>query len=51
MDTGQEYYFGNEGTYGTMQPGSSPAALANPTIRWEESEQIYVGFDVRLFSD
>ena len=32
MDTGQEYYFGNEGAYGTMQPGSSPAALANPTI-------------------
>ena len=51
MDTGQEYYFGNEGDYGTMQPGSSPAALANPAIRWEESEQVDLGFDARLFGD
>ena len=52
MDTGQEYYFGL-GTlaYGNMYSGASPAALANPTIRWEESEQIDVGFDVRLFND
>ncbi len=51
MDTGQEYYFGNEGDYGTMQPGSSPAALANPAIRWEESEQVDLGFDARLLND
>ncbi len=51
MDTGQEYYFGNEGTNGTVQSGSSPAALANPTIRWEESEQLDLGFDTRLFGD
>ena len=51
MDTGQEYYFGNEGTNGTVQSGSSPAALANPSIRWEESEQLDLGFDPRLFGD
>ena len=51
MDSGQEYYYGNAGSYGTMQPGSSPAALANPTIRWEESEQIDLGFDARFFGD
>jgi len=52
MDTGQEYYFGlGAAPYGEMYSGASPAALANPTIRWEESEQIDVGFDARLFSD
>ena len=51
MDSGQEYYYGNTGDYGTMQPGSSPAALANPAIRWEESEQIDLGFDARLLND
>ncbi|MBR6457015.1 MAG: TonB-dependent receptor [Bacteroidales bacterium] len=52
MDTGQEYYFGIGSTaYGNMYSGASPAALANPTIRWEESEQIDVGFDARLFND
>ena len=52
MDTGQEYYFGiGSAAYGNMYSGASPAALANPTIRWEESEQIDVGFDARLFND
>ena len=52
MDTGQEYYFGiGAAPYGNMYSGASPAALANPTIRWEESEQVDVGFDARLFSD
>ena len=52
MDTGQEYYFGIGATpYGNMYSGASPAALANPTIRWEESEQVDVGFDARLFGD
>ena len=52
MDTGQEYYFGIGTTaYGNMYSGASPAALANPSIRWEESEQIDVGFDARLFND
>ncbi|MBO4842109.1 MAG: TonB-dependent receptor [Bacteroidales bacterium] len=52
MDTGQEYYFGlGSAPYGEMYSGASPAALANPTIRWEESEQVDVGFDARLFGD
>jgi TonB-linked SusC/RagA family outer membrane protein len=52
MDTGQEYYFGlGAAPYGEMYSGASPAALANPTIRWEESEQVDVGFDARLFGD
>ena len=52
MDTGQEYYFGIGATpYGNMYSGASPAALANPTIRWEESEQVDIGFDARLFGD
>ena len=57
MDGGQNYYFG--GGYdvatasktGTMQYGSSPAALANATIKWEESEQIDLGFDARFFNN
>ena len=52
MDTGQEYYFGiGAAPYGNMYSGASPAALANPTIRWEESEQVDVGFDARFFGD
>ena len=52
MDTGQEYYFGvGSNAYGNMYSGASPAALANPTIRWEESEQIDFGFDARFFND
>ncbi|MBR5019551.1 MAG: TonB-dependent receptor [Bacteroidales bacterium] len=52
MDTGQEYYFGvGSNAYGNMYSGASPAALANPTIRWEESEQVDFGFDARFFND
>ncbi len=62
MNGGQNYYFG--GSYavnptdptiigdilGTMQYGSSPGALANPDIRWEESEQLDLGFEARFFN-
>ena len=52
MDTGQEYYFGiGSLAYGNMYSGASPAALANPTIRWEASEQVDLGFETRLFND
>jgi TonB-linked SusC/RagA family outer membrane protein len=55
MDGGQNYYFG--GGYlvssaskdGVMQYGTSPAAIPNPNVKWEESEQIDLGFDTRLF--
>ncbi len=57
MDGGQNYYYG--GGYdqatasktGSMQYGASPGALANPTISWEESEQLDLGLDARLFND
>ena len=55
MDGGQNYYFGggysvaSASKNGTMQYGTSPAAIPNPNVRWEESEQIDLGFDTRLF--
>ncbi len=55
MDGGQNYYFGGgyqvatAGKNGTMQYGTSPAAIPNPDVRWEESEQTDFGFDARFF--
>lgn len=54
MSGGQNYYFG--GGYsvatasktGTMQYGTSPSALANPNVKWEESEQTDFGLDARF---
>lgn len=63
LDGGQNYYFGGGyavnsadpskvgETGGTMQYGTSPAALANPNIKWEASEQIDLGFDARFFKN
>ncbi len=48
MDGGQNYYFGS-GDSSTMQYGSSPSRIANPDVKWEESEQIDIGFDARFF--
>ncbi|MBQ6245112.1 MAG: TonB-dependent receptor [Bacteroidales bacterium] len=48
MDGGQNYYYGPNGK-ASMQYGQSPGALANSTIRWEESEQTDLGLDLRLF--
>jgi TonB-linked SusC/RagA family outer membrane protein len=50
MDGGQNYYFGS-GDNATMQYGSSPAKIPNPDVKWEESEQIDLGFDSRFFRD
>lgn len=55
LDGGQNYYFGGKYTAssnskgGTMQYGTSPAALPNPNIKWEESEQTDLGFEARFF--
>ena len=57
MDGGQNYYFG--GGYsvasaskgGTMQYGTSPAVIPNPNVKWEESEQIDIGFDTRMLNN
>ena len=48
MDGGQNYYFG-AGDDMAMQYGASPSKLANPDIKWEETEQINLGFEARLF--
>lgn len=54
MDGGQNYYFGGgydvgSGTKtGTMQYGTSPAAIPNPDVVWEESAQTNIGFDARF---
>ncbi len=53
-DSGQSYYFGGfyqigaDAPGGTMYNGVSPAALSNPDIKWEESEQIDLGLDLRF---
>ncbi len=49
MDGGQNYYFGS-GDLSIMQYGSNPSRIANPDVKWEESEQIDLGFDLRLFN-
>jgi len=49
MDGNQNYYFGS-GDYSTMQYGSSPSRISNPDVRWEESEQIDIGFDTRFLN-
>ncbi|BEG99091.1 SusC/RagA family TonB-linked outer membrane protein [Bacteroides sedimenti] len=50
MDGGQNYYFGS-GNASTMQYGSSPSKISNPDVKWEESEQIDLGFESRFFNN
>ncbi len=56
MSGGQNYYFGggykvaDDSNSGTMQYGSSPANLSNPDVKWEESEQLDLGFEARFFN-
>lgn len=50
MDGGQNYYFGS-GDNATMQYGSSPSKIANPNVKWEESEQLDLGFESRFFNN
>ncbi len=56
MDGGLNYYFGggynvSDGSNsGDMSFGSAPSAIANPNIRWEESEQIDLGLDAYFFN-
>lgn len=49
MSGGQNYYFGS-GKEPNMQYGSSPSALSNPNVKWEESEQTDLGFESRFFN-
>jgi len=50
MNGGQNYYFGS-GSNSLMQYGSSPKNIANPNVKWEESEQTDFGFDSRFFNN
>lgn len=50
MDGGQNYYFGS-GKESAMQYGSSPSKISNPDVKWEESEQIDLGFESRFFNN
>jgi len=49
MDGGTNYYFGS-GDNSTLQYGTNASVIANPNLKWEESEQIDVGFDLRLLN-
>ncbi|HJV32382.1 MAG TPA: TonB-dependent receptor, partial [Bacillales bacterium] len=50
MDGNQNYYFGS-GTNSLMQYGSSPSVIANPEVKWEQSEQLDLGFESRFFNN
>lgn len=46
---GRNYTFGNTGS--VVSSGNSPDAPANPDLRWEETSQMNIGFDAKLFND
>ena len=56
MDSGQNYYFGGHYQVGSetigadLTYGASPSALPNPSIKWEESEQVDFGVDLRFLN-
>ncbi|WP_299012378.1 TonB-dependent receptor [uncultured Polaribacter sp.] len=39
------------GTSGSVTIGNSPNAPSNPDLRWEETSQLNIGFDTRLFNN
>lgn len=49
MQGNQSYYFG-KGNNSHMVYGLSPSKLSNPYVKWEESEQLDLGFETRLFN-
>ena len=46
---GRDYTFGSSGS--VVSPGNSPDAPANPDLKWEETSQLNIGFDAKLFHD
>jgi TonB-dependent starch-binding outer membrane protein SusC len=46
--TGNNYYFGNPVT---LAQGSKASGLANPDLKWEESEQTDIGLDFGFFQN
>ena len=53
----QNYYFGGgyqvngDVTGGNLETGTTPGALSNPSLRWEESDQIDIGIDLRFLNN
>jgi TonB-linked SusC/RagA family outer membrane protein len=45
----RNYTFDKDGIL--IVPGNSPNAPANPDLRWEETSQLNIGFDAKLFND
>ena len=46
---GRNYTFGTSGS--VVSSGNSPDAPANPDLKWEETSQLNIGFDAKLFND
>ncbi|MDD5150474.1 MAG: TonB-dependent receptor, partial [Flavobacterium sp.] len=46
---GRNYTFGSTGSVVTI--GNSPSAPANPDLKWEETSQMNIGFDAKIFRD
>ena len=46
---GRNYTFGTSGS--VVSPGNSPNAPANQDLKWEETSQLNIGFDAKLFND
>ena len=46
---GRNYTFGSAGQ--AISIGNSPDAPANPDLKWEETSQLNIGFDAKLFND
>ena len=49
VGSGRNYTFGTTGT--TISTGNSPDAPANPDLRWEQTSQLNIGFDAKIFKD
>lgn len=48
IDGGRNYTYGYPGT---IVVGYSPAAPANPDLKWEETAQLNIGFDAKVLND
>ncbi|MET3027166.1 TonB-dependent receptor [Flavobacterium sp. UW10123] len=48
IGTGRNYTLGNQGS---VVVGNSPNAPANPDLKWEETSQANVAFDITFFND
>ncbi len=49
IDGGRNYTFGSSGS--TILSGNSPSAPSNPDLKWEETSQLNIGFDAKLFNN